>query len=116
MKDERVYLDHISDCLRWIFVYTAQGRNEFFSDRKTQSAVLRELQTLAESAQRLSPALKSGHPEIFWQGISGFRNVLVHDYLGINLERVWEIIENDLPVLRDAVEAIRKDLSGGSEL
>jgi len=86
MKDDRVYLDHVLECIQWIVVYTAEGREAFLSDRKTQSAVLRELQTLAESAQRLSPALKNSHPEVFWQGIAGFRNVLVHDYLGLKLE------------------------------
>ncbi|MBI2854146.1 MAG: DUF86 domain-containing protein [Chloroflexi bacterium] len=111
MKDDRVYLDHILDCLRWTSIYTAEGREAFFSDRKTQSAVLRELQIMAESAQRLSADLKRRHPEVSWQGLAGFRNVLVHDYLGIKPERIWTIIENDLPVLRSAVEDLRKTLS-----
>ena len=81
----------------------------FLTDRKTQSAVLRELQTLAESTRRLSDALKRKHPEIPWQGIAGFRNVLVYDYLGIKLERVWEVIERDLPVLRAVAEAMREE-------
>lgn len=111
MKDDRVYLDHILDCLRWISTYTAEGREAFFNDRKTQSAVLRELQIMAESAQRLSADLKRRRPEVSWQGLAGFRNVLVHDYLGIKPERVWAIIENDLPVLRAAAEDLRKTLS-----
>jgi len=86
------------------------GSVVFFSDRKTQSAVLRELQTLAESTQRLSPELKDAHPEVFWEGIAGFRNVLVHDYLGISLERVWDVVERDLPVLRAAVQMIQQTL------
>jgi uncharacterized protein with HEPN domain len=89
VKDDRIYLDHIVECLQWIAKYTEAGRDALFADRKTQSAVLRELQTLAESTQRLSPLLKDAHPEVSWQGISGFRNILVHDYLGIKLERVW---------------------------
>lgn len=100
MKDDRVHLDHILECVDWIGRFTADGRDAFFQDRKTQSAVLRELQTLAESTQRLSPAFKSEHPEIHWQSIAGFRNVLVHDYLGIKPKRVWEIIERDLPQLQ----------------
>lgn len=82
-------------------------RDAFFSDRKTQSATLRELQTLAESAQRLSNELREAHPEVPWESIFGFRNVLVHDYLGIRLERIWEIIERDLPAFRTTLEAIR---------
>lgn len=106
MKDDRVYLEHIRECLDWIARFTTGGREEFLSDRKTQSAVLRELQVMAESTQRLSDSLKEQHPEVSWQGIAGFRNVLVHDYLGIKPARVWQIIENDLPVLREAIESM----------
>lgn len=76
MKDDRVYLTHISECLEWIDQYTAQGQEAYLRDRKTQSAVLRELQTLAESTQRLSDTLKQKHPEVPWRDIVGFRNVL----------------------------------------
>jgi uncharacterized protein with HEPN domain len=54
VKDDRIYIDHILECIEWITRYTAEGRDAFFFDRKTQSATLRELQTLAESTQRLS--------------------------------------------------------------
>ena len=108
MKDDCIYIDHILDCIGWIARYTADGRDSFLSDRKTQSATLREFQTLAESTQRLSTGLKEAHPEVPWDSISGFRNILVHDYLGIRLERVWEIIERDLPVLRGALENIMR--------
>jgi uncharacterized protein with HEPN domain len=106
MKDDRVYLDHVLECIRWILRFTAEGKDAFFADRKTQSAVLRELQTLSESTQRLSADLKNGHPEIPWQAIAGFRNVIVHDYLGINLHRIWEIIERDLPALQAQAQAL----------
>jgi len=76
------------------------GPNTFFKDRKTQSAVLRELQTLAESTQRLSDEFKGQYPDIPWQNVAGFRNVIVHDYLGIKLGRVWEVIEVDLRLLK----------------
>jgi uncharacterized protein with HEPN domain len=110
MKDDLVYIDHILECLRWIKSYTSGGRELFLNDRKTQSAVFRELQTLAESTRRLSSTLKDARPEVAWWAIAGFRNVLVHDYLGIKLERVWEIIERDLSVLQRAVEAMRKGI------
>jgi uncharacterized protein with HEPN domain len=110
VKRDRVHIDHILECIEWIARYTADGRDTFFSDRKTQSAVLRELQTLAESTQRLSAELKDTHPKVPWEGIAGFRNVLVHDYLGINLERVWDIVERDLPVLGAAAETMRQTL------
>jgi len=114
MKDDRVYLAHIKECIGWIEQYVAEGGKEtFLHDRKTQSAVLRELQTLAESSQKLSQTLKDSHQEVSWRGLAGFRNVLAHDYLGVNLERVWEVIERDLPVLRKAIDSLRRGLPDG---
>jgi uncharacterized protein with HEPN domain len=71
------------------------------NDTKTQDAVLRNLQVLAESTQRLSNGLKARHSEVPWRTIAAFRNVLVHGYLGVNLERVWQILHEDLPPLWD---------------
>ena len=73
------------------------------SSHTLQDAVLRNLQTMSESTQRLSEALKAMHPEMEWERIVAFRNVLVHDYLGIDLERIWEIIQRDVPEFKRAV-------------
>lgn len=72
---------------------------------------MRNLQTLTESTQRPSEGLKESHPEIAWRAISGFRNILAHDYLGVDLERVWGVVENRLPHLRRAVTAILGELA-----
>lgn len=69
-----------------------------------QDAVVRNLQTLAESTQRLSASLKATEPDVPWDSIAGFRNVLVHNYLGIDLESVWSVVETDLPELKSAIE------------
>ena len=111
MKDDRLYLIHISECIQRIERYASVGRDAFFSDDKTQDAVLRNLQTLAESTQRLSDALKKGHPDLDWRGIAAFRNVAVHDYLGIDLKQVWDIVARDVPALKRKVEAILGNLS-----
>jgi uncharacterized protein with HEPN domain len=110
VKDDRVYLDHIQQCIIRIEQYTAAGRETFAVDTKTQDAVLRNLHTLAESTQRLSAPLKARHPEVEWAAMAGFRNVLVHDYLGINLNRVWEIVESDLPDLKPHIAAMLAEL------
>jgi uncharacterized protein with HEPN domain len=68
-----------------------------------QDAVLRNLHTLTESTQRLSDAAKEAHPEVDWQGVARFRNVIVHDYLGIDLARIWDIVQRDLPELKHSV-------------
>jgi uncharacterized protein with HEPN domain len=69
-----------------------------------QDAVIRNLQVLAESTQHLSDEAKESHQDIDWYKIAGFRNILVHDYLGLDLDTVWNIVANELPVLKKAVE------------
>ncbi len=106
MKDESSYLRHILECAAAVQGYVAEGREAFNHDRRTQKAVLRELQELSESLQHISKETKEKHPEIPWRDISAFRNVLVHDYLGINLDRIWEIIHEDLPTLAETIKAL----------
>jgi uncharacterized protein with HEPN domain len=106
MKDDRLYLIHIAECIERIERYTAPGRDDFLSDTMIQDAVLRNLHTLSESKQRLSDALKDQHPEVDWTSIAAFRNVVVHDYLGIDLPRIWDIVARDLPALKLAIDAM----------
>ena len=108
MKDDIAYLRHIQECIRRIEENTAGGKERFMSSHTLQDAVLRNLQTLVESAQRLSDNLRAGHPEIEWRRIAAFRNVLVHDYLGIDLERIWEITRQDVPRLKQVVADMLK--------
>ena len=71
-----------------------------------QDAVTRNLQILSESTQKISDSLKQQHPNINWRAISGFRNVLVHDYLGLDIQQIWQVIENRLPDLKEQIESI----------
>ena len=110
MKDDRLYIHHVLDCVYRIGRYCQNDEEAFRKSELIQDAVLRNLQTLAESTQRISDSLKARHPEVDWRAISGFRNVLVHDYLGINLGRVWEIVSIHLPALGLQMEAIRREV------
>ncbi|MCW6038781.1 DUF86 domain-containing protein [Spirulina subsalsa FACHB-351] len=103
--DDQIYLKHILECVALIRAYTRNGKGEFMESALVQDAVLRRLQTMAESTQRLSDDLKAQAPEVDWRSLSGFRNVLVHDYLGgIDLGRVWDAVEFYLPGLEAAVQ------------
>ena len=110
MKDDRLYLIHILEAIERVEEYTRDGEETFLEDHKTQDAVLRNLHTLAESTQRISDTLKAHHTEVEWRILSAFRNVVVHDYLGISLDRIWDTIENDLPALKKDIAAILKAL------
>jgi len=106
LKDDSVYLRHILECCRRIEEDTAGGIETFRSSRTIQDAVLRNLQVLAESSQRLSSDLKSRWPQVEWKRIAAFRNVLVHDYLGLDLERIWQVTQGDVPELKRTVQSM----------
>lgn len=110
MKDDRVYLRHILRCISRIEEYTAGGRETFFASPLVQDGVIRNLQTMAESTQRLSDRVRGSRPDIDWKALAGFRNVLVHDYLGVDLEQVYRAVEQDVPRLRLACETILGDI------
>ena len=91
------------DCLDRIREYTNGEQVRFDASSLVQDAVIRNLQTLTESSQRLSDELKATEPRIPWRELAGFRNVIVHGYLGVDLGAVWLVVEQDLPALDDAV-------------
>ena len=101
---DRVLLTHMPDSLDRIVEYTRAERARFDTSRLVQDAVIRNLQTLAESSQRLSSKIKATEPQILWRELAGFRNVIVHGYLGVDLGAVWLVVEQDLPVLNEAVD------------
>ena len=103
MKDDTVYLHHIQDCIGRIEENGREGPERFMASHTLRDAVIRNLQTMAESTQRLSDDLKATCPEIEWHRIAAFRNVLVHDYLGIDVEKIWEIMQRDVPELKKAI-------------
>lgn len=105
MKDDRVYLAFILECIRDIHEFV-DGDLQRLDEKRTLYAVERALQVMAESTQRLSPELRQDHPEVEWPAIAGLRNVLVHDYFGVDIERIREIVSEDLPVFERAVEMI----------
>jgi len=106
MKDDMVYLEHIIDCIDRIEEYTESDQFTFMNSSMVQDAVTRNLQILSESTQKISDPLKQQYPDINWRAISGFRNVLVHDYLGLDNQQIWQVIENRLPNLKEQIESI----------
>ena len=106
MKDDKLYLIHILESIDKIESYTHKLDLASFTEQTiVQDAVLRNLQVLAESTQRLSQGFKSSHPEIEWYKIVGLRNILVHDYLGIDIETIWTTVSGKLQDLKIVVNA-----------
>jgi uncharacterized protein with HEPN domain len=115
MKSDLLYVEHILECVRRIEEYTGGQRDSAAHDAFRQSslvqdAVIRNLQVLAESAGRISPEHQALEPNVPWQQVRAFRNVVVHQYLGIDLEFVWSIVMDDLPALKEKAEHLRDRL------
>lgn len=106
MKEDKTYLEHILDAIAKVEQYTADGRDAFMADDKTQDAVVRNLEIIGEATKRLSEELRYKHSEIPWKQAAGLRDVLSHDYMSIDLTIVWNVIDSCLPALREAVREL----------
>ena len=103
-ENDELLLEHIDECIDRILEYTGEDRAAFDASRKTQDAVVRNLQVLAESTQRLSSTLKATEQDVPWRSIAAFRNVLTHEYLHVSLDIVWRVVEEGLPELATAIK------------
>jgi len=110
LKSDKAYLQHILDMVGRIENATGSGKDAFLTSQLHQDAVLRNLHTVTETTQRLSANLKASHSEIDWATLSAFRNVLVHDYLGIDIELVWTVVSKDIPEFKGQVSKILSGL------
>lgn len=114
-ESDRVLLLDIPECNERVQEYTREGREAFLATRMAQDALVRNLQTLAESTQRLSAGLKERERTVPSRAIAGFRNVLVHGYLGVDPVMVWSVVEGALPGLSGAVKRLQDALGDGGE-
>jgi uncharacterized protein with HEPN domain len=106
LNKDLLYLESIRDCLERIAEYTATGKQAFLDSRLIQDGVIRNLEVIGEATKNLSSELRESNPAIPWRQIAGMRDVLIHDYLKVNLGRVWRTVENDLPPLTAAVSTL----------
>ena len=110
-RDMRLYYMDILDSSNAIMEFVKDiSFEEFCNDRKTYSAVIREFEVIGEAVGKIPEELKQKHTDVEWQDIKDFRNLLIHEYFGIDLEIVWKIIQEDLPVLMKAIRNILYEL------
>jgi len=103
VNKDLLYLESIGDCLERIAEYTAAGEQAFLASRLIQDGVIRNLEVIGEATKNLSSTLRDANPAIPWRQIAGMRDVLIHDYLKVNLSRVWRTVITDLPPLQETV-------------
>jgi uncharacterized protein with HEPN domain len=105
-RDERLYLADILEAIDRINLYVAEGRDAFLSDRKTQDAVVRNLEVIGEAAKNVTAATQAAHPEVPWRQIASTRNRVIHGYFSVDLDIVWNVVAVDLPPLRAQIAAL----------
>jgi uncharacterized protein with HEPN domain len=109
-RDPRVYLAHILECADRIERYLGQDREAFLRDTMVQDAVIRNFEVIGEATKRIPEQFRVVHAAIPWRLMAGFRDVLIHDYEGVDLERVWRIAQEDLPAVKTAIARILPSL------
>ncbi|HEX6083739.1 MAG TPA: HepT-like ribonuclease domain-containing protein [Thermoanaerobaculia bacterium] len=108
--EDSEYLAYAARSIEYVFEWTAAGREHFLTDRRTQAAVLYRLQTLTQALRDLTPERRKRYPEVPFREMSGFRNVLVHDFIGLDMGVVWNVVEKHLPPLRPQVARMIAEL------
>ena len=101
MKDDRIYIEHILKSIERIQSYISGKDQETFSnDSITQDAVVRQLEIIGEATKRISKELRKNNPEVPWDDMAGMRDVLIHDYIDVDLNIVWKTASESIPGLK----------------
>ncbi|MEN6326317.1 MAG: DUF86 domain-containing protein [Syntrophomonas sp.] len=106
MKDDRVYLVHINECINKIEQYTISGKDAFMESSYTQDAVIRNLEVIGEATKRISMDFRNQYPDIPWKQMAALRDVLIHDYMGIDVQIVWNVVAKDLPQVKMKLNSV----------
>jgi len=115
-RDYGLYLDDILESIDRISEYVqGMDENDFSSDRKTQDAVIRNLEIIGEAARNLPDILKDEHKEMEWPKIIGLRNILAHEYFGVSIPIIWDIVQNKLHPLKEVCTEVLKRLENQEE-
>jgi len=111
IKDNTIFLKHIIECIEQIEAYTSNVTEEIFLESKEkQDAVVRRLEIIGEAVKNLAEDFKKEYPYIPWNKAMATRNIIVHEYFGIDYSLIWSTIKQDLPELKKQVKELVEEL------
>jgi uncharacterized protein with HEPN domain len=111
-RDMRLYIEDILDSITKIEQYTSDiDENKFLTDTQIQDSVLRRLEIMGEAVKSIPDAFRNKYPHIPWKRIAGLRDILIHEYFGVNLRRAWKVAKEDIVVLKSQLLKVRNDLN-----
>lgn len=113
---DKVRLQHVTDAIHTIDSYIGNAlKEQFLADSKLQDACIRQLQIIGEACNRCSPDFRLAHTDIPWSQIIGMRNIVVHDYTGLEPDIIWNIIKHNLPGFLSLIEQIVENIPDEQE-
>ena len=104
MKDDRLYLHHMLERCQRITRFIRPGRDAFMASDELQDAVIRNVEVIGEAAKRVSADARALLASLDWRAICGMRDVLIHDYIGVDLDEVWNVASSRIPELQAVLE------------
>ncbi len=104
MKDDRLYLHHMLERCQRIGRFIRPGKEAFMASEEMQDAVIRNIEVIGEAAKRVSAGMRGRLASLNWRGICGMRDVLIHDYIGVDLDEVWNVASARIPELQAVLE------------